>query len=940
MKKRVLSWLLCLCMTVSLLSGAVWAEGEASTEPADQTASEQPAAELTPETQEFQALEEADTSGLTVAKAMVKEGSSERVPAAERQATMNMSVGESGGYFFFYNGVQLDDLLNESAPKLTAAGSARVSPRNNVTSWCYIHANSVGQGTVTYTNGTDTGSITLQVSPKPFAFYDSTGAGVMDSEEHMVDTIDWTPGQDPVVLYALLGDPTATVGEMTPARLDEEGNPTAGLTFSTETLTEGGKTIGYKVTLTEVSNYIELHLTVPVNGENRVARVDINYKSEDGGEGDDGPAVPDEPEVETVPAYDPNYAYGETDTNYSCYAFLTAEEAEEKPYLLYCSPSGLNENGNLPLKQIGMSAYAADRTYYLFSGTEILTKDTEVTVDDGGMASFIESSNCFEITFPCVPRASQLTLRVTNDEKTTRLDIDQAKPENETSAELTFGAGDHTQTYYVGVLSLQAEEQVTFTEGLMKSQTLGGPGIDFPMTVGVLSKVTREDGKEEYRREQGLENLALTIHSAELYSYVGGVLTSVGANDPYVEPLERAKNVLYVQTKDTASDCGYYVLVTFTLDGQGPKTFFTSLMLNAELTDTIDLTNPAVLRSVDTDGDNDVSLDELHALFDSIDDMDAEVVDITLPEDTELEGTLVLDTKIPVRLDCNGGRLNGSILVDVPDVEFEVSNLDCYSVVAGIDDPADIGVYGLGKVSLEGCAFNGYTVAVESFKHDGQNGTYQKRVDDCLIAGCGIGILIDQHTIVGSYSYQYAGNTFFNNQVAIQIEDLEQMDEVIHLPRFRVSAFIDNGKDLVTSERIDQMIRFYRSGFYTSSAERPEQGDLYDADLVAALRALQSVDLTITGCKINGYTANDSEINAFAIIAPQSSETTIWNGWVQIDESEGPLMVWGEVANVDNSETGAFSVENFTGTLDMQQPDGSTYDHIATWDFSKEDEAQ
>ncbi len=855
-----------------------------------------------------------DARGLTMAGSR-RDDNDNRIPNDQRFKSDELSKGSSTTRFFFYQNELVTDLS-----LLSWSENLELSRSDDGSGAFEIRLNNWENGTITY-KADPSATVTIKAALPSFGFYSTPSAAIDTYLDKLVLT-----SMDATKVYALFAEPEDPA-DISSYELEWRHNMAVEVS---QTIMANNKILGYELTLSDFTGTDNVEFGVRyTNG----SRWGINLS------------------VETnIPGFDPENPFkGEGDVEGDIYEDIRVYRQVDEDG----APVGQ------PLRQLGMGNALPDRTFYVFAKGDVTFTENSLLIPEAD--EDLTTTRCVAddgtVYFQVVSVANAYLWRRIDfelydsegDRDPAWIHVNTAMP-GEHQVRITYQGKE----YIVGNVTDWNADLVQLGSGNLYFWSTGERLPVFDLDVGaVTEEIDPINGLIEYKPAPEI-NALLKIVNSGLYSYVGGELCAVDETNTDVYQVTQVGLQYTAQTKETIQDCTYYNIVTFTV-GEDPTeySFIHRHHMDATRKIVVDLTDEATRAVYDLNRNNNIDLDELHAILDKVDAENWDTATIKLPPNNRMRGLLVIDTKTVIVLEGNGSRLDGSIRVDtLPYLPHDIIRMECYSTIRGVANPDDVGVYGQGGADVKYCGFNGYHVGVKSYDisedyynenaHNPHAGS-MKMVRNCRFAENYIGIWIEEGGANGWSTDSFGDSQFYHNGIAVWVENLEERWEVAHLIIFEECLFIDNGWDLVNRSQYRLTHWHCYFGRWPQTAGQPpivdytyamtveetadgtEDGEP-DPDGLAKLAAVDPEDVTILAPVVEG----DS------ISAPQVGSFELENGRLEINEED--LLVAGENASVNNENDAAFDVGAFDGKLDVQQPNGAQYDNIATWDFSKEDD--
>ncbi len=463
-----------------------------------------------------------------------------------------------------------------------------------------------------------------------------------------------------------------------------------------------------------------------------------------------------------------------------------------------------------------------------------------------------------------------------------------------------------------------------------------------------FASITRDEYNDidTIKRDPDLTS-SMKIRSIDLYSYVNGVWTALGEGDSNLGKLqvlqgEDAYNgdptlLIRAPIKEGAKTSFYLLQMSFTLEGDD-TVYNRSIPVCLEEYEEpesliIDLNDPDTMeRWIGRDQKFDVT--DLQRIFLYVQDPPEDFQEggciLELPNNCVLEGDLSIQLgNVELTILGNGATLKGKVYIGRPSAgdsnrRVRFQNMNFVSYYEGVTDPNDVGVSGPGDGRFDRCTFRGYTIGVRVYEQEGSL-VSTRYIDTCTFYECGTAIMLDRTHFAGGLRFiELHQTSFYENDIAIHVKSIEPgVADMSSLFFARECVFVQNRVALRNDT--DYYIRFIHCYFgrYKDGIEyKPGQ----------ALGYVNQNDLDHSEPSNSMITGNGG-----ILCAPwAASYYSFGDDFYAANRDD--LVVGGKKVDMDNEAKDTFDVTGFSGKLDMQQATGVDYDHIATWDFSKEDD--
>lgn len=564
-----------------------------------------------------------------------------------------------------------------------------------------------------------------------------------------------------------------------------------------------------------------------------------------------------------------------------------------------------------PLTSLPIGNALKDRTFYVFpKDGEFFPADAVLTTQDVDVVTVEKlTDGAGAVYFKLVFNHDAIRLgdggyhAVFEISNFGRISIPVAKPvQNHRYAEIEVDG----QKYLVGLLMEHDGGTYDLNAGLENQIEIGRPGPpnEIVHTLGAVTRSQNSDNLEVFTPAEDITKL-LKLESAQLYTYKDGVSTPQDDTNPDMGLPTLAGLTMTTLCKDTASDCGYYMVVTFTVgdDTETKYSFYTRYYLHVKRTLRVNLTESVTLSKL-----NDLLSTPVTENY-----TDTEINLVPHNGGVPLNGQLVIGADTPMRLNASGAILNGTVRINSApnDGGHEIRDLYCISTIDGIDNETDVGVNGEGNVFLHNCSFTGYHTGVHMYEINPAYTNYyprnarQKAVQGCWFLNCGTGISVNQSGVTGLSNNTINRCLFSCNNAAVIVKNLDAPDNEARQLNFESCAFLGNGSDVINNS--DFTLKMYRCYFGLE---------------------LDGGGLQLAESKVDG-------MGKGVITAPQVRSITKYSDSLFFSLDETKLLAMGSQADVDNDDNSAFDVSNLTGGIKVWQQDGYDYRQIASWYLDK-----
>ncbi len=755
-----------------------------------------------------------------------------------------------------------------------------------------------------------------------------------DTKYYLSEAVLTDTAASSLTVYAMFREPEEVQGEVTCGITVDQSVAEAKVTPLYNT--QGDRLLGVEIELYDIVDSGELMLYV-TNGEDTVEYY-FNLTMRISGADD----TVDIPEVVGDKAGD-----SEDPALFSVYRTV---DKENKPQ-------------GKALCQLGLGNREADHTFYVFGPRGGLFQDgTELTAAMGKdypvYIREIDTGSGVYFRVQILPRRDgRNAFRFLLDGKEIR--IKAADPRSVIGTESEWVHEGLTSAYYLGLtnmhsdsLSEQGEEASFLGKFYQDMPPYAPPTIRSRPIVGVMGiDPVSQQPQLYYDAEHSTQ---IKVLSTGLYDFRDGEFVNVDSDNDHFEEttLNPISNVTSCKAKtEVDSDGTYYVVTTVELYGER-YTYCFSIFLDYYTIGDVNLEDPSVLAQYDGDKNRKIDMEELNGLIEEVTDNagdDVTRVRVTLPKDNPLEGVLRITCTKTLLLLGNNNTLIGSVRAEASaDNDWhEIYDLHCVSPTYNEGIRSGVGFSGHGEVFPRDCSFTGYRIgllwAADDWENQtGPNGVFSRREMSTAILDCDIGFLYDPQSCEGGLGNGYSGLTFFRNGVAFQVESQRDIRTAGDILRIEDCVFVDNGYDMFNKSEYVVKMPYNYFGTYTGSNK--------NADARNILRALDPEE-ELEPAVLKGV--NQGQGNGWIFGAPQALRADRRGDyWYQLRVDTDSCCLFGEegtVFSIDNADAqrSIEVMEGYEGVLDVQQfiesedeNEKARYENIATWDFSKEDEAQ